>query len=95
MSLMLGNLATTIVTEVPVLLERTLNQESENGTLQHECDILKECIDEIKMRVEGERVKQGRLRVQLLKLRGMPDSRSGSVRECECEVLFPVAGYSC
>ncbi|KAI0782448.1 hypothetical protein BC629DRAFT_1519606, partial [Irpex lacteus] len=81
MSLMLGNLATTIVTEVPVLLERTLNQESENGKLQHECDLLKDCIDEIRARVEGERVKQQRLRVQLLKLRGMPDSRSGSVRE--------------
>ncbi|KAI0094216.1 hypothetical protein BDY19DRAFT_1052109 [Irpex rosettiformis] len=81
MSLMLANLATTIVAEVPVLIERTLKQDEENTLLQHQCAQLKVTIDDIQRRIDGERVKQHKLRIQLLRIRGPPSSRSGSIRE--------------
>jgi hypothetical protein len=81
MSLMLGSLASTIVAEVPVLLERTLKQDTENTILQQHCNQLKNNIDSIKNRIEEEREKQQQLRVRLLKVRGPPPSRSESIRE--------------
>ena len=81
MSLMLGNLASTIVAELPVLLERTTQQDAENALLQQQCARLKDTIDGIQRRIEGESAQQQKLRIQLLKLRGPPSSRSESVRE--------------
>ena len=78
---MLGNLASTIVAELPILLERTTQQDAENALLQQQCARLKDTIDGIQRRIEGERAQQQKLRIQLLKLRGPPSSRSESVRE--------------
>ena len=81
MSLMLGNLASTIVAELPILLECTTQQDAENALLQQQCARMKDTIDCIQRRIEGERAQQQKLRIQLLKLRGPPSSRSESVRE--------------
>ena len=78
---MLGNLASTIVAELPILLERTTQQDAENALLQQQCARLKDTIDGIQRMIEGERAQQQKLRIQLLKLRGPPSSRSESVRE--------------
>lgn len=89
MSLMLGNLATTIVAEVPILLERTLKQDAENNILQAHCKHLKGEIEVVKKSIASRRAKQQRLGVKLLKLRGLPPSKSGSIREREFVRLRP------
>ena len=85
---MLGNLASTIVAELPILLERTTQQDAENALLQQQCARLKDTIDGIHRRIEGERAQQQKLRIQLLKLRGPPSSRSESVRERKQSSLY-------
>ena len=82
MALVLGNLATTIVAEVPVLIERTLAQDKTNDILQDQCNELKLQIEVVKSSISEERAKQHRLRVHLLRLRGPPPSKSASLREC-------------
>ena len=89
MSLILGNLATTIVAEVPVLLERTLAQENEHNILEDRCNEIKSEIEATKQRINEERNKQQHLRMQLLRLCGPPPSKSGSIRERELLILIP------